>query len=379
MSTAISNSERQELIRLLDRVVGDGPLTGNLQLTAIEAIATLLQQADRAPVLVTPPVATRLKSSRFTDGGDASRRRLVYVHGICRHAAGFSNFRWEALSPFVPTAFGQGTLNQTRLEVVWSDIVNDAAAEFAASKPDDGVVAQAAPDTVDDAIGLASPEEARKRAAAEIKEALRDRADQHILSVAAHRTSPTVANMAGADARSLISIPGLNCIDDFSIYLTNEGIRQQIIDRFLGIVRPELEAEREVDIIAHSWGTVVAYEGLRQLEDEGLDAVRVRNLFTVGAALSIIPVKFRLRPKNRNGHKPACVRRWVNLDAYGDLVGGPLKGRPFEVDFGFVNFEPVGCFGLLGFVSPSCAHNSYFDAANVDVNQNIFANFIDRI
>ena len=54
-------------------------------------------------------------------------RRLVYVHGICRHDAGFSNGWWNALQPFV-TVFGAGNLNQSRLEVVWSDLVNRAVA-----------------------------------------------------------------------------------------------------------------------------------------------------------------------------------------------------------------------------------------------------------
>jgi hypothetical protein len=289
----------------------------------------------------------------------------VYVHGICRHVRGFSNPWWAALHPFVPTAFGAGVLDQTRLEVVWSDIVNQAAAAMAAAPA--GGAASAA-------------EQSRRRAAEEIKEALRDRVDQHVMAAAVRADviggAPAVP-AAAADTLGLISVPGLNCIDDFSSYLIDDGIRQQILNRFLAVVRPEFQAGTELDIISHSWGTVVAYEGLRQLEDEGLAPPLVRDFFTVGAALSIGPVKLRLRAANKDGRKPASVRRWVNLDAHGDVVGGPLKGRPYAVDLDFVNLDAIGCSSFLGVVSPSCAHGSYFDPGNTAVNQGVFARFIN--
>ena len=80
---------------------------------------------------------------------------------------------------------------------------------------------------------------------------------------------------------------------------------------------------------------MVAYEALRELEDAGLSA-GVRNFFTVGAALSIFLVKLRLRPANRDGRRPALVRRWVNLNAHGDPVGGRLQGQPYQVDAEFL-------------------------------------------
>ena len=181
-----------------------------------------------------------------------------------------------------------------------------------------------------------------------------------------------------ADARSFVTIPGLDCVDDFSAYLVDDAIRQKIIDRFTDVVQPLLAQNLELDIISHSWGTVVAYEGLRQLEDSGITQTLVRNLFTVGAALSIGPVKMRLRPANQDGRRPAMVRRWVNLNAHGDVVGGPLQGRPYKVDFDFPNLDPFGCGSFMGIVNPSCAHSSYFQVGNASVNQDVFAGFIDR-
>jgi len=131
-----------------------------------------------------------------------------------------------------------------------------------------------------------------------------------------------------------------------------------------------------VDRVPEGW-TVVAYEGLRQLEDEGLRRPLIRNFFTVGAALSIGPVKWRLREANRDGRKPASVRRWVNLNARGDIVGGPLGGRPYDVDLDFVDLDPFGCGSFLWLVDPQCAHGSYFRIGNLAVNRGVFGRFID--
>ena len=359
---------RQELFALLGRIVGTEPLPPDLQRQALAIFAELLQ----APDVATPGVPAEARAARETDsaappptaGATAvANRRLIYVHGICRHVRGFSDPWWQALSPFVPGPFGAGVLGQTRLEVVWSDIVNQASV-LAASIA---------------AVGGPTPaERARQQTAAAIKDALRDRADQHVLHTVASANGRTSGPVGAADLDGVISIPGLNCIDDFSIYLTDDKVRQQIIDRCIAVVKPALQAGLELDIVAHSWGTVVAYEALRQMEDEGLQARLVRNFFTVGAALSIGPVKVLLRDANKDGKKPASVRRWVNLNAHGDLVGGALKGRPYDDDFDFVKLEPFGCNSVLGLINPTCAHSSYFVSGNVAVNRDIFAHYIGQ-
>src|SRR4051812_34650737 len=113
------------MIALLGRIVGEGPLPQELQTRALEMFATILQSPAAAPdaagaVAAAPPVGLAAAAV----GG----RRLVYVHGICRHVSGFSDPWWAALHPFVPAAFGQGVLGQTRLEVIWSAVVNQASA-----------------------------------------------------------------------------------------------------------------------------------------------------------------------------------------------------------------------------------------------------------
>jgi hypothetical protein len=288
----------------------------------------------------------------------AGTRVLVYVHGICKHVPGFSNDMWGALHPFT-TVFGDGDLGDTRLEVVWSDLVNEKGLTLRAAR------APASREVTE-----------HERAKREVIETLQDRLDRHALE-ALPRASPGEAPRALPGARGLPSIPGLNCIDDFMVYLTNDNTRAEIIGRFTDVVRPLLEGGAAVDVISHSWGTVVAYEGLRQLEDEGLVTPGVNNFFTVGAALSISPVKARLRPDNRDGRRPAMVKHWVNVNARGDLVGGPLKDRPYAVDDDFPAVTPFGCPSFLNVVTPQCAHGSYFVDGNVEVNRDVFAKEIN--
>jgi hypothetical protein len=280
---------------------------------------------------------------------------LVYVHGICKHIAGFSDGWWDSLHPFTDI-FGDGARGDTRHEVLWSELVEERALA---------------------ARGLRAADDEQQRAANEIRAALEDRVDRHQIE-AGPRSDPGAAPRALSDARGFINIPGLECVEDFTVYLVNDDVRTQIIGQFTGVVQPLLQAGTVVDIISHSWGTVVAYEGLRLLEDQGQTAPGVHNWFTVGAALSIAPVKSRLRPANRDGRRPALVSHWANLNAHGDVVGGPLKGRPYQVDDDFPNLDAVGCRDFLGLVSPVCAHGSYFVKDNVAVNRDIFAAFINQ-
>jgi len=177
-------------------------------------------------------------------------------------------------------------------------------------------------------------------------------------------------------SRAFLGIPGLDAIDDFVKYLLSQSIRQQVIGRFRDVVQPLLERGAEVEVISHSWGTVVAYEAMRLMDDQaGLPKAAVRNFFTAGSALSIAPVKRLLLPTAQDGQKPRVVHRWINLNARYDVVGGPLKGNPFEVDFEYLQLKPVGC-GVI--VTPACAHGSYFRPQNKTVNQGIFGQFIEN-
>ena len=172
--------------------------------------------------------------------------------------------------------------------------------------------------------------------------------------------------------RALFGIPGLDCVDDFVKYLLFRKTRSNVIGEFTRVVEPLLEKGDEIEIVSHSWGTVVALEALHRMSEDDF-AGHVRNLFTVGSALSIPLVQRRLKFGAERGAKPGLVRRWINLDAQNDIVGGTLQGFFDGVDDEYLGLDPTGCsVGPLG-ASPSCAHSSYFNDRNVVVNRDIFA------
>ncbi len=311
-------------------------LTPENQKLLIEAYIKLLDTLGGTGGLVTEDKEITLRRT--------ANRYLVYVHGIGTHPKGYSEDWWNALKPFVPAIFGDGSLNDTRREVFWSDLVNQKSRSL-------GDIAQ---------------EEQLRR---EIELILEERRKQMI----AEQTG------GGQAARQAIQAPtargeGLSW-DDFLVYMVNPTMRQNILKRFTEVVQPLLASGAEIDIISHSWGTVVSYEGLRELEQLSLSG-RVNAFFTVGSALSLGPVRIALRSENKNGRRPTMVNQWINLDAKGDLVGG-LLGDQFEVNQEYLKLEPTGCPGFLGIYNLVCAHSSYFDRRNLTVNDDIFARYIN--
>ncbi len=277
-------------------------------------------------------------------------RYLVLVHGISKHTQGYSDFWWKALQPHVGQVFGNGNLGDRRKEVIWSDLVN--AKEINA---------------VD--------EEKKEQLRQEIENILEDRQRQEIAVRSRGknitRNIPSAVRSRGKNiTRNIPSVMERGdgfAIDDFLVYMSDHKMRQRIIDRFTKIVEPLLAADNAIDIISHSWGTVVAYEGLRELEQQSAARRgKVNNFFTVGSALSLPPVRNSLRKENKKGDRPVLVNNWFNLDAKGDLVGGMLQGK-FAITQEFLELEPTECDrGLLGY-SLGCAHGSYFKENNLAV------------
>lgn len=275
-------------------------------------------------------------------------RHIVYVHGISQHRQGYSDSWWGALKQHVEQIFGSAALKSTRWEVLWSDLVN---ARASLREVDRG------------------QEDQLRR---EIEAVLEERQRQEVL---AETGGGQAARRAVAMQSRDVERGGGFALDDFLVYMTNSSMRQQIIDRFTEVVRPLLANGNQIDIISHSWGTVVAYEGLRELDQERLSG-RVSNLFTVGSALSIGPVRLSLRSANRDGRSPALVDRWINIDAKGDSVGGMLGDR-FDVTQEYLDQDPIGCTRSLFGYGLVCAHSSYFKPENLLVNRDIFGKYLN--
>lgn len=283
-------------------------------------------------------------------------RGLVSVHGICVHPPKFSDPWWKAISPHLTSGMREA-LGSNRQEVLWSRHVS----------------------AIDRAVSPVESAEQRE-IEQQLRIVLRERAVREVSSeIARSAAEPSSMAMAsgvravqpvGPLPRAVLGIPGLDCVDDFAKYLVNDRIRSAVLGEFSSVVRPMLARGESIELISHSWGSVVAFEGLRQLEAEGLPG-RVHTWFTVGAALSIAYVADRLRP--RDGRKPVMVDRWVNLDARADVVGGSLQAVGMGVDLEYLELDPVGCRGFGPFISPACSHSSYFNPDNLVVNRDIFA------
>ncbi|MFV5997651.1 serine peptidase [Streptomyces sp. NPDC056231] len=89
-------------------------------------------------------------------------------------------------------------------------------------------------------------------------------------------------------------------------------------------VREALTTHQPHVVIAHSLGSVVAYEALHDCGD-----LEVPLLITLGSPLALPKAVFhRLTPspERGRGRRPEAVRRWVNLADPGDLVALPVRG-----------------------------------------------------
>ena len=300
------------------------------------------------------------------------RRVLAYVHGISRHDPGYSTPWWSAMAPHVAEIYPHGDLAEyangklksegERHEVLWSDLVNSsrslANAAATASRSADRAAAAASRRTARAGRGAARnaaavieapPPSPADQAKAEILAVLEDRIERDEPKFGSR--APGCECHDEAESRALFTIPGLGGIDDFMRYWFDRQVRSAIQKRFLDVVATQLRDNVEIDLICHSWGTVVAYDALRMLDATVFRGV-VRNFFTVGSALSMAPVRSRLAVQDAGRFKrPKLVGRWTNLAARGDVIGGRLI-KHFEVDDDYSDLDATGC----GFVAPVCAH-----------------------
>jgi pimeloyl-ACP methyl ester carboxylesterase len=96
-------------------------------------------------------------------------------------------------------------------------------------------------------------------------------------------------------------------------YFTDQDVRDRVIDR----VDRCLDADTRV-VVAHSMGTVVAYEALSRRPDLDIHA-----FVTLGSPLGAQGMVFEMlqpAPVDGVGAVPACVRQWTNVSAQGDLA-----------------------------------------------------------
>ncbi|WP_229075598.1 hypothetical protein [Actinoplanes sp. DH11] len=140
------------------------------------------------------------------------------------------------------------------------------------------------------------------------------------------------------------------------LYLTRPGVRarcrQSVIDA--------IDSSGARVVVAHSLGSVVAYEALCAHPDREIDL-----FVTLGSPLGLRGAVFEaLDPEPVNGRavRPAGVGRWVNIADPGDLVALPNElGGAFPVDhhdkayLGKVDFHTLGGYLSTGLTAAAVA------------------------
>ncbi|MGE0135526.1 MAG: caspase domain-containing protein [Dehalococcoidia bacterium] len=275
--------------------------------------------------------------------GAPNDARVIFVHGIGNHVAGYSD-RWRA-------AFNR-YLNlplDNFIEVVWDDVFDTRSRGLRGLEP--------LPD-------LEADERVR---AEELTEEIRALMESR-LELAADLAEPGTARLLGGGSRDRAAERGLmnwllnfdEYIGDFVKYLASDRIRTAVDNRLSERLNPLLQSGAPVILVTHSWGTVVAHHTIRALDGPAIPQLHC----TLGSPLWMLPVRKMLRFDNRTR---GCDY-WINVDAKGDLVGGSLVGK-----FAVNEDHSVPAVGS------GDPHGSYFHPDNAAVQRDIVAAAMSKI
>ncbi|HEV2122940.1 MAG TPA: hypothetical protein VGW38_09210, partial [Chloroflexota bacterium] len=245
---------------------------------------------------------------------------VVWVHGIGDHAPGYSDEWRRVFNPHLNFP------DNSYAEVLWESVFDTA--------PGPGTRAEAT--TRAGQILTLTPEEAAE--AERVREELTTflQARESALRTAAPDASTRAGaeesevwvNPAEADVAEVTTRGGFftwllnpdEYLGDFVKYLVSRPIRSAVKERFKEQMRLLEQMQPRIAVVAHSWGTVVAYDSLLDLSGERPD-LEVRHLFTLGSPLWMV----RRVLEDRSGRKPPNVDTWINVNARGDLVGSWLR------------------------------------------------------
>lgn len=121
---------------------------------------------------------------------------------------------------------------------------------------------------------------------------------------------------------------------DLRRYVKNENDIAEYTRRLLKIpLQAAAAANRPILLLAHSMGSVIAYDALWQLSRDQQRDVPVVQLITMGSPLGQRYIQQRLLGHKEKGAKryPNNIRRWVNISAIGETTALDMKLRN---DFG---------------------------------------------
>ena len=230
--------------------------------------------------------------------------RLVFVHGRAQQGKSSAGLIREWSQP-LRGALGSDAALLDQVEVVapfYGDRLDQMTRELGYAVPDD-VIVRGEAEGVDAAYRRflgAYLDELRTR---------EDITDDQIAIEAGDAVAergPQNWRWVLAIIRALDNVPGLDgdmierFLRDVWLYLERRSVRQAIKE----IVEPAFATDLPIIVVAHSLGTVVAYDLLRQMQHKSVPL-----LVTLGSPLGLSIVKRALVPVSH----PACVRKWLSL------------------------------------------------------------------
>jgi hypothetical protein len=140
------------------------------------------------------------------------------------------------------------------------------------------------------------------------------------------------------------------------VYTTRPALRARVRQTVIDAV----EKHRPNVLVAHSLGTVVAYEALHARPD-----LEVPLLVTLGSPLAMPEVVFETldpEPRDGRGARPPGVGRWVNIADPGDIIAIPTElGGRFDVDLhggahiGAIDFHTMSGYLRSGLTAAAIA------------------------
>lgn len=123
-------------------------------------------------------------------------------------------------------------------------------------------------------------------------------------------------------------------IRDLRRYLKNDnGIADHTREMLKVALRAACEAQRPILLIAHSMGSIIAYDALWEMARNKNDHATIDRLLTMGSPLGQNFLQRRILGRDRDGLEryPNNIRRWTNLSAVGELTA---IDRVLANDFG---------------------------------------------
>jgi hypothetical protein len=141
---------------------------------------------------------------------------------------------------------------------------------------------------------------------------------------------------------------------DLQRYAQNkDGIADRTRERLKLMLRAAYESKRSILLLAHSMGSVIAYDTLWELGHEDRIELRVDLLLTMGSPLGQVYLQRRLKGRDRSGYEryPANIRYWKNLTAVGDMTA--IDPQLHD------DFREMVKLGLVESIDDLSTHNYY--------------------